>query len=326
MTLSAMGLILQCFEQTDEDTVQPVDELEVPLRIGFVLPNVMQQEVMIQIQKTFMHGEKQPVSIATWISNVPVITTWIPLSHELTSESLEQMGVQMLVRLDICRNGFDRPPHRLFSPDEAWLTVPSGLRQNGPEEVALGPSGPTLASFDMDPSPMHRSDRSSSAVSSQDFFPWGSNDEAWSQWSHFRGRSTEEPDPLTPGPISSLLWNTNVPSEAQMDADGGHMTPRSVPMQDPAAHDADLSQYTSHSSAPLAAGMNSTAPLVGMPLSEFLTQSGLTPIPSDSLPGTDKNWTADMFPSSMTSNTPSQYVSDMLQNHAHSHDSFGFWS
>ncbi|KAI3627842.1 hypothetical protein GLX27_000476 [Malassezia furfur] len=325
LTLSAMGLILQCFEQTDEDSVRPVDELEIPLRIGFVLPNVMQQEVVIQIQKAFMHGEKQPVSVATWISNTPVITTWIPLSPELTSESLEQMGVQMLVRLDVCRNGFDRPPHRLFSPDEAWLTVPSGLRQNAPEEVTLKPTGPTLASFDMGPLPTHMSDRSSSVVSSQDFFPWGSSDEAWSQWSHFRGRSAEEPDPLTPGPISSLLWSNGVPNEAHMDTDGGHMTPRSMSMQNPTAHGADLSQYTSHSSAPLAAGMNSAAPLVGMPLNEFLTQSGLTPIPSDSLPGSDKNWTADMFPSSMSSNTPSQYASDMSQNHAHSHDSFGFW-
>lgn len=324
LTLSAMGLILQCFEQTDADTVQPVDEPEIPLRIGFVLPNVMQQEVMLQIQKAFMHGAKQPVSIATWISNTPVITTWIPLSPELTSPSLEQMGVQMLVRLDICRNGFDRAPHRLFSPDEAWLTVPSGLRQNGPEEATLEPTAPTLASFDMGPSPSQVSDRSSSVVSGQNFFPWGSSDEAWSQWSHFRGPSAEEPDPLTPGSISSLLWNISSTSDTGMDTDGGQRTPTSVPMQGARTRDADLSQYTSHSSAPLAAGMNTAAPLVGMPLNEFLTQSGLTPIPSDSLPGAEKNWSAEMFPVSMSSNAPSHYISDTSQHQAQSHD-FGFW-
>ncbi|WFC93785.1 hypothetical protein MBRA1_000408 [Malassezia brasiliensis] len=325
LTLSAMGLILQCFEQTDADSVQPVDEPEIPLRIGFVLPNVMQQEAMLQIQKAFMHGAKQPVSIATWISNTPVITTWIPLSPELTSPSLEQMGVQMLVRLDTCRNGFGRTPHQLFSPEEAWLTVPSGLRQNGLEEATFEPTAPTLASFDMGPSPTQISERSSSVVSGQDFFPWGSSDEAWSQWSHFRGPSAEEPDPLTPGPISALLWNMNATNTPQMDTDGGQGTSTSVPMQGAGARDADLSQYTSHSSAPLAAGMNTAAPLVGMPLNEFLTQSGLTPIPSDSVPSTEKNWSGEIFPASMTFNAPSNYISDTSQNQAHSHDSFSFW-
>ncbi|WFD42486.1 hypothetical protein MPSI1_001131 [Malassezia psittaci] len=234
LVLSAMGVILQCYEQIDTDQVRMKNEPELNLRIGFVLLNVMQHEVIMQIQHALLDPRKQPVSAATWISNTPVISTWIPLNGDEVGPALQQIGAKILVRLEISRNGLNRQAHQLFEPEKDWATIPKGLQQANQESDQLAP----LPGYDSSPPFDHNAHNldylSSNGNSAVEFelFPWHARDEAWAQWIHHRGmpdQKSKSSNNVSSNPL--LNWDSSTAEKYGVRDHWLHMPPTHQSME-----------------------------------------------------------------------------------------------
>ncbi|WFC98401.1 hypothetical protein MYAM1_001128 [Malassezia yamatoensis] len=235
LVLSALGVILQCYEQVDEDQVRMKNEPELNLRIGFVLLNVMQHEVIMQIQHALLDPRKQPVSAATWISNTPVISTWIQLKGDEIGPALQQIGAKILVRLEISRDGLDRRAHQLFEPEKEWVTIPKGLQQATQESNQMTTSLGYAPSPTLDPNAPNLDNLSTNGNSALEYelFPWHARDEAWAQWIHHRGVPDGKPVPANNASSNPLLnWNPATSSGANGVRDHWlHMPPTHQSME-----------------------------------------------------------------------------------------------
>lgn len=223
LTLSVTGVILQCLVLPDKDGREE-QQNDIPARIGYVLPNIIDQGAMHEIHRVMQNAKQRPVSVATWISQTPVISTWVPLTPNLMSAALTRIGARMIVRLDFQRNGLDRPPNQLFDPDPRWLVIPQVLTQGGAGSApssTVAPSVSQPAPTQDTPMPLGLSQKGK--MNRNESFWWSNDDSAWESRGHLQAQSTANSASFPTTIAPSSLWGSTAMAKAPMG------TPVSVP-------------------------------------------------------------------------------------------------
>lgn len=322
LTLSSTGVILQCFKQSSENDIHSNEEPSLPVRIGFVLPNVIKHEASVEVQRVMQAPKKHPVSIATWITHTPVVSTWIPLTADLKNASLENIRAHMIVRLDVGHNGLDKPLNRVFEPEPRWLAIPLAVSESVKENDNPA-SHASIMRVDLGETPADGVQKPS--LPSDDLFPWSNND-AWMQWTRFRDLADTGAPTLATGSTPSPLWSSRPVSQPQDELPSlvSELIPMPMPMNANPPQNGETSQADSFSSAPVAAGMNGPLPVAGTPLDDVLSQSGLTSMPTDGQHASHKNPSVSSMPMSISTSMPLNFALAMCQGTAEP-NLYTFW-
>ncbi|WFD31397.1 hypothetical protein MSPP1_002432 [Malassezia sp. CBS 17886] len=123
VALSFTGVILKCLTPSD-GTVEPHNtesDAEIPVRVRLVLPTMLTQGAVRAVQQVLGAANPRPVSVASWLGHMPVLTTWVPLAPEHLTPAQKRLGVSTIVRVDTQRHGFNHAPEVPFDPDPRWL-------------------------------------------------------------------------------------------------------------------------------------------------------------------------------------------------------------
>lgn len=126
LALSATGVILQCVVQNANgfQKARSHNESELPVRVGYSLPSLMNKEAITAVQGT-IRQKFRPFCIAHWIGSTPVATTWFPISPGAQMPELARLGASILVRLESQQMGFDHVPNVIFEPGPSHAVLPS---------------------------------------------------------------------------------------------------------------------------------------------------------------------------------------------------------
>lgn len=126
LAVSPTGVILQCVVQRADgyQKARSHNESELPVRVGYALPPLMNKEAMVVVQG-LLRQKFHPFSIPHWIGNTPVLTTWIPIASNMHMPELARLGASILVRLESQQYGFEHVPNLVFEPDLTNTVLPN---------------------------------------------------------------------------------------------------------------------------------------------------------------------------------------------------------
>ena len=258
LAISDRGIILQCVVQGAHgyQNAKSYNESELPVRVGYALPSLMNQEAMMAAQQLLQRPEQeQPLCLAHWIGNTPILSTWVPLTSARLTPELSRLGARMLVRLESQQHGFDHVPNVLFEPEQrlpalpadASFTTPSiadgyGLQKQAQQHQAQQQQAAQQQAVQQQ------------AAQQQEQQPyWWFNLPGWNDDGNLQSTRNGEPDNGMSRPDSSLMWpstsgTTQPASQAMLDVPQFTASPM-------------VSGATSASSLPASVGATSVADL-----------------------------------------------------------------
>lgn len=302
LVLSATGVILQCHVQS-ENTESSAETSDIPVRIGFVLANIMDSKAVHEVEYAMQNTTQRPMSIATWIAQTPVIATWVPLTPNLMRPPLIRMGARMLVRLDARHEGHDRPTNTLFAPDPRSLVIPKGLT-HGMDEHTPSDAFSTQAhpGVQPDPSAMHTHSRRRTNSSNNESFWSKEEDRAWKRYTNRLAPSADH-DTVFPSSTQPTLWASAPLSRPPIEAPVSLPTLPSTP--EPEGVQASMPELDMFHTAPFTTQVSPGLPSSGLLQPDYLpanTMVSTTSTTTDpTLPTSLVGLTATDFPASVPS-------------------------